>query len=305
MNFPFVIPAEPAVHSISEAIGWVSEKRDFLLDATSQQGATLLRGLPLNSGEDFDAIVGAFQLPSFPYEQSLSNAVRINVTDRVFTANEAPPEIEILLHHEMAQTPIYPSKLFFFCENPPDEGGATPLCRSDSLLERLRDDEPQFVADCKNKGIRYRNIIPAEADAQSGQGRSWKSTFRVGSREEAEQRLNELGYTWQWMQDGSLTAITPRLPAIKNVSGRETFFNQLIAATGWNDARNDPREAITFGDGTRLDWNCLSGAVAIAEELTIDLQWQKGDVAVIDNFLVMHGRRPFSGPRRILASMVE
>ena len=35
------------------------------------------------------------------------------------------------LHHEMAQTPLYPSRLFFFCEQPAAEGGATPICRSD------------------------------------------------------------------------------------------------------------------------------------------------------------------------------
>jgi hypothetical protein len=45
--------------------------------------------------------------------------------------------VAIYLHHEMAQTPIYPSRLFFFCEQPATEGGATPICRSDVLWERL------------------------------------------------------------------------------------------------------------------------------------------------------------------------
>ena len=73
--------------------------------------------------EDFDRFVAAFKLPNFPYEKSLSNAVRINRTPRVFTANEAPPSVTIFLHHEMAQTPVYPSKLFFFCEKPADAPG--------------------------------------------------------------------------------------------------------------------------------------------------------------------------------------
>ncbi|MEL7517687.1 MAG: TauD/TfdA family dioxygenase, partial [Pseudomonadota bacterium] len=32
--------------------------------------------------------------------------------------------------------------------------------------------------------------------------------------------------------------------------------------------------------------------------------WQPGDVALVDNFTVMHGRRPFEGKRRVLASLV-
>ena len=31
--------------------------------------------------------------------------------------------------------------------------------------------------------------------------------------------------------------------------------------------------------------------------------WKKGDVLLIDNRLVLHARRSFSGPRRILASI--
>jgi hypothetical protein len=51
-------------------------------------------------------------------------------------ANEAPASVMLCLHHEMAQTPIHPSKLFFFCEQAAESGGATPLCRSDVLWER-------------------------------------------------------------------------------------------------------------------------------------------------------------------------
>ena len=53
----------------------------------------------------FDDFVAGFDLPNFAYDESLSNAVRHNRTPRVFTANEAPQDVEIFLHHEMAQTP--------------------------------------------------------------------------------------------------------------------------------------------------------------------------------------------------------
>ncbi|WP_249171844.1 TauD/TfdA family dioxygenase [Erythrobacter sp. JK5] len=96
------------------------------------------------------------------------------------------------------------------------------------------------------------------------------------------------------------------LDAVRTLpDGCKTFFNQLIAAfRGWADARNDPNRAITFGDGTPITSQDMAPAIAIADELTADCQWQAGDVALIDNFLVMHGRRPFEGRRRVLASLV-
>jgi alpha-ketoglutarate-dependent taurine dioxygenase len=38
-----------------------------------------------------------------------------------------------------------------------------------------------------------------------------------------------------------------------------------------------------------------------AEERTFD--WQKGDVLLCDNYLVMHGRQPYSGHRQIVVAM--
>ena len=45
-------------------------------------------------------------------------------------------------------------------------------------------------------------------------------------------------------------------------------------------------------------------AIDLADDLSFDLALQTGDVALIDNYLVMHGRRPFVGERRVLASLV-
>ena len=95
-----------------------------------------------------------------------SNAVRINRTPRVFTANESPPDVSIFLHHELAQTTVYPSHLFFYCEQPPDGGGETPICRSDLLLEKLEDEISLFVKKCGELGVRYTNIIPSKKDQE-------------------------------------------------------------------------------------------------------------------------------------------
>lgn len=275
-------------------------------EALQKSGAVLFRGFDVAGSDQFDAAVAAYGEANFPYAESLSNAVRVNVTDRVFTANEAPPTTSIYLHHEMAQTPIYPSKLFFYCEIAPGEGGATPLCRSDILLDKLRKDAPDLVTAFAEKGVRYTNILPPEDDIGSGQGRSWRSMLSMEKRELAEARLDDLGYDWQWMDDGSLRMTSPKLDAVRTLGdGRKVFFNQLIAAfRGWSDKRNEASKSITFGDGTPITPNDMASAIQISDALSYDLEWQAGDVALVDNFLVMHGRRPFSGKRRVLASLI-
>jgi alpha-ketoglutarate-dependent taurine dioxygenase len=304
-SFPLALACRSAA-TLDDASAWVSENRGRLPDLAALHGAVLFRGFPLTGPEDFDRFVAAFDLPNFPYEDSLSNAVRLVKTPRVFTANEAPPTVTIFLHHEMAQTPVYPSKLFFFCEQPAESGGATPLCRSDVLWERLRVERPAFARQCESKGLKYSNVMPSQNDPSSGMGRSWQSTLRASTPGEAEGRLKALGYTWTWLDDGCLRATTPVLPAVRKLpGGRSAFFNQLIAAfQGWKDERNDPAKAITFGDGTPLDRDAVNAATRIGEELSFDVPWQRGDVALVDNYTTMHGRRPFTGTRKVLASLI-
>lgn len=303
--FPLAFEHQGEV-SLDAATAWIAANRRELCDQAADHGAVLFRGFPLSNAHDFDRFVAAFELPNFAYEESLSNAVRVVKTPRVFTANEAPSTARICLHHELAQTPRSPSKLFFFCEQPADSGGATPLCRSDVLWDRLTAERPGFARECEAKGLKYSNVMPAQNDSSSAIGRSWQSTLRADTRERAEERLRALGYSWTWLDDGCLRMTTPVLPAVRKLeNGHTSFFNQLIAAfQGWKDERNDPAKAITFGDGTPLDRGAVDVATRIGDELSFDLQWRRGDVALVDNYVSMHGRRPFTGTRKVLASLI-
>ena len=40
-----------------------------------------------------------------------------------------------------------------------------------------------------------------------------------------------------------------------------------------------------------------------ADAAAVDVDWRAGDLMVIDNMLLAHGRRPFTGPRRVLVAM--
>lgn len=303
--FPLILKAEQQ-QDLASLLTLIQAESLELQGLLQTHGAILFRGLPIVSDLDFDKFITAFDLPNFTYSESLSNAVRRNRTDKVFTANEAPADVSIYLHHEMAQTPVFPSKLFFFCELAAQSGGATPLCRSDILLQRLTERDPDFVALCEAKGVRYTNTMPYSDDAGSGQGRSWRSTLSAETVADAEARLSELNYQWQWLGDQSVTVTSPVLPAVKEIAGgKRVFFNQLIAAfRGWKDRHNAANKTIIFGDGTEIPATSMAIAIELADSLSFDVPWQTGDVALVDNYLVMHGRRPFQGERRVLASLV-
>ena len=279
--------------------------KTIVSDLINTHGFVVFRGYGIQSDQDFHRFVEGLGLENFKYADSFSNAVRHNRTDRVFTANEAPPNVEIFLHHEMAQTLTFPGALFFFCEKAAESGGATPICRSDRTLKTLETQNPTFIAKLRSVGVKYRNSMPSEANHESGQGRSWKDTLTVNSAHEAEEKLVALGYQFNWLEDGGLSVQTPALAAVDHFGrGKDVFFNQIVAAAaGWTVAADDKEPRLCFGDDSPIEHADLADTIKAAYQHTVDLEWQTGDVALLDNLKVMHGRRPFEGSRSVLASL--
>jgi len=298
-NFPTIIVNDGSIKTLEQAQSWINDNQAILKKELSCTGALLLRGFPVTDAVSYDAFFAAFGYNNFTYKESLSNAVRINYTDLVFSANEAPKNVEIYLHNEMAQTPLYPNIISLFCEASADIGGATMICRSDGVYQQLVLVEPELTDKLAAVGIKYTNRIPSGDNPDSAQGRGWQSTLSVETKGQAEQKLQSLGYYWQWHADGSVTAQTKALPAIKSIDGqRQVFFNQIIAAyQGWEGVKDDPSIALCFGDDSPIPKRFLDNICAIASEATYDIEWQDGDVAVVDNHLAMHGRRPYDGDR--------
>ena len=84
---------------------------------------------------------------------------------------------------------------------------------------------------------------------------------------------------------------------------KEEINSTIAAYQGWKDYRNQDSKKIQFGDGSDISEESMDDVCEIAEKITHDHFWQKGDLLLVDNFLVMHGRRPFFGTRKVLASL--
>jgi hypothetical protein len=302
--FPVTFDTPSESVSIEE---WVRQNRVAINKSLKQTGAVLLRGLAMQDPDHFEKFVVAYGLPVFPYRESLSNAVRVNYSERVFTANEAPSQVEIYLHHEMAQTPVSPSVLFFCCISAAEQGGATPLCRSDQLFEAFKLSHPKWTEQLVSKGLRYVTRMPAVSDESSGQGRSWYNTLNVSDKDEVEKKLTAMGYEYSWQNNGGLETLSPLLPGVVELTnGGQSFYHQLIAAyRGWPGVRENPASGVIFGDKTEIPVGLLESLSTMAEDYTTDLHWADGEIAMLNNRMIMHGRRPYSGNRKrqVLVSM--
>ena len=308
LPFPLVLSPQEGFETIEKTVEFIKseENRRNLLDKLIEHGAILFRGFPVNEAKDFNEFSLAFGWQDLPYVGGA--APRSNVTGVVFTSNESPPDQPIPFHHEMAQVPKFPSNLFFFCEIPSEEGGETPLCLSNVAYEKINGELPEFVRQLREKCVKYTRILPNGDDTSSAIGRGWQSTYLTQDKHEAEEKCRKQGGECEWLSDGCLKTVSKILPAVRldERTGKETWFNSIVAAyTGWKDARNVPEKAVTFGDDTPLDGDTVRRCDEILQETCVAFKWRKGDVVLVDNRLVLHARKSFVPPRRILAALFQ
>lgn len=295
--------------TLTSILNWIDNNKVSIESQLEECGAILFSNLPVEEEGDFDNFVSAFKYETFTYEESLSNAVRINKTNKVFTANEAPKEIEIFLHHEMAQTPTYPKNIFFFCKSASLNGGQTPLCRSDHLYEAILKEDEGLIEEFEKHGVIYNSLMSNGDELASGQGRSWQKTLGVQSKNEAEIKLENLGYSWDWIDGDDLSVTTRTFEAIKELKdGTKSFFNQVLAASlGWKKNSDDDISPVTFGNSQEIPLSSIQLISELADSLTLLRKWKDKDILLIDNYRVMHGRKTFSGEkkREVLVSLTN
>jgi alpha-ketoglutarate-dependent taurine dioxygenase len=70
------------------------------------------------------------------------------------------------------------------------------------------------------------------------------------------------------------------------------------------DEQDLPRNAY-YGDGSPFSSEDLEEVRRAYKEATVVFSWQPGDILMLDNMLVAHGRRPYSGQRRILVALAQ
>nr|XP_043617281.1 clavaminate synthase-like protein At3g21360 [Erigeron canadensis] len=303
--FPVVLSPNLTLAKTVKLTEAIKVNRSWLDSILHRSGAILFRGFDVSSASDFNEVVESSGYENFCHPIG-GAAYRTKVVGRVYTANEAPPDQNIPFHHEMSHAPVFPSKLFFFCEEQPGSGGETCIALSHVIYERMKQKHPKFVEEMEEKGLIYSRVLGEESDPSSPVGRSWMDTFTTDKKAIAEERAAKLRMKLEWM-DGAVRVIMGPMPAFKydEVRNRKIWFNGLVGEMK-DKLNDDPSKAVMFSDGKPLPTDVPSDCAKIFDEECVALQWQKGDVLLLDNLAVMHSRRPLiTQPRRVLASFCK
>jgi hypothetical protein len=257
-----------------------------ILGAVREEGAVLLR--------DFDVDLERFVTFSNGFSQRFVGHGHSKYRDAIgggedrTTVGALVGNDRVRLHREMAYSPLSPDIVFFYCAAPAPVGGETTILRSKRFFDGLSPARQELFLSKKLK-FSFSWELP-----------TWKAYLGDVPKAEALENTRALdgvvrasfGSGEAIEGDFVVSAVLPDRAGKRNL-----FSNALLSIQDYGPGISTK---CTFEDGTEIDQALVNEVDELGERLTSLVQWNAGDVIVIDNALVAHGRRPFQGPRKLI-----
>jgi alpha-ketoglutarate-dependent taurine dioxygenase len=271
-----------------------------------RHGALLFRGFNVNSLRVFEEFTRAVSRELLEYGERSSPRTRLSAG--IYTSTDHPADQQIVLHNEQSYTLNWPMKICFCCQQPARQGGRTPIAGSREIYRRL---DPALIRLFEKKSVMYvRNY-------GDGLGLPWQEVFQTRVRAEVEEHCRRAAIECEW-KDGDRLRTRQLRPAVRThpKTGEWVWFNHALffhvssldvttqAAFAGLTADELPFNTL-FGDGTPIDPSLMEEIREAYRAATVSFSWQAGDVLMLDNMLVAHGREPFVGPRKVVVAMAD
>ncbi|MBQ4848296.1 MULTISPECIES: TauD/TfdA family dioxygenase [unclassified Pseudoalteromonas] len=291
--------------NIEDPAEWASTHRQTILTELEQHAALVFRGFNLDTPEQFEAFSAAICPDLYG---NYGDLPKKEVGNKIYKSTPYPNNMKILFHNESSNTGIWPTKQFFFCEQPAECGGCTPLVDCRAMYQALPKAIQQDFAD---KGLRYIRNFSEGFDV------SWQDYFKTSSIDEVKSICDRFGLTVSLEEGGTIRTEYNTQGLLALPTGEYSFFNQvqlhhpfclepqvkavLVELLGMDRL---PRN-VTFGDGTNISDEQMQQIAASYEACAVRFDWQKGDVVMVDNRVIAHGRDEFSGTRKVVVAMAD
>ncbi|GKT65629.1 taurine catabolism dioxygenase [Colletotrichum tofieldiae] len=285
--FPLGLKATNAL-SLSEgieAIKNLTQSGDLVRLVKHHGGAILIRGLPIETPDDYSKVAHAFGFR--PHIEVGRPPLRTVLAPNVKTANEGALKL-------------------------PESGGATPITSAIYIAHELSRQRPQFLSELLNKGVKYvyrYTINPLVSNT----GTSVRGAYgqdvtdeddETTARSKIENEVRRHSNRFEWHEDGSIS-VTHIVPVffgnVTSAWGRSRHHGATRPPFRGDDGSYHPPP--TYGDGTPIDVEDLDLLLKLAEDGAVDVEWEKGDLVLLDNYAVMHSRKPWKGTRQVLAAL--
>lgn len=196
---------------------------------------------------------------------------------------ETSGAVALGFHAEDSYNAWRPDALWFLCLSVGSDGGTpTDVVDGVQLLESMDERWRTFALE---NTLRFTQTWP---------GDEWRQALEHGTLAEVEDFLHSLsGLSYEFLDDGSLRTAFDVPMAVLTQSGERSFSNTMLHAMVQGDYYG-----MTLGDGSPVPPEFAYQVEELAIANRVPVGWSQGDVALVDNYRLMHRRGVYLGSGR-------
>lgn len=292
---------------------WTRRVKPSLDQLITRHGGIVLRGFPTPETEDFADIIEQF--PQFDDGYIGGRAPRTKISGHVMEATRLEASAGLGVHSEMAYRRHYPKRIAFFSRVTALVGGETTIADARDLAYDM---DPQLADKIAALGIRAAMNYGPKSEAVDASyadmdRHGWNHAFHTDDAAEVEALCAARGLEPLWHDDGSLTVFTTLEPFVRHpVTGKKLYRSGLHRAhTATLTLSTEVRKNLKYptgmflGNAQQLAPAEVEHINALCDAATISWPWRNGDVMILDNLQVWHGRNPYEGARDVQVALLD
>lgn len=299
---------EPATDGVSLP-AWAQRHREPVESRLLEHGAILFRGFTVESAAAFDQCVSAMSGGALEYRFRASPRTQVDPALNIYTSTDYPADQKIFPHNEHSYSPVFPLRLFLWCDIAPAYKGETPIGDTRAIFAAIDPEVRERFA--RRKVMYVRNY-------GDGFGLPWQTVFQTERRDEVEAYCRGVGIAVEWKEGGRLRTRQVGPAVVRHPRTGEavwfnhaTFFHVSTLPAAVRDAlladfaEDELPQNTCYGDGGAIEPEVLEHLREVYRNAMVEFPWRHGDVLMLDNMLAVHARNEYRGERRILVSMAE
>lgn len=191
------------------------------------------------------------------------------------------------LHADRSYADSQPPLMWFHCMVPADADGQTTIADGVRLYEALSDRAKSVF---ETSQVDYIRTYP------DGEWQLWAST---DDREKVKAYCTANGLTLTITPDNGVRTHSTRWAVVRpRWTDRKAFVNSIPIVMWQEDDLKIKRSVVRMADGSPIPRDVVDEMWDVCNANTHNISWQAGDLVMIDNTRMMHGRRAFTGTQR-------
>lgn len=191
------------------------------------------------------------------------------------------------LHADRGYVKSVPQTMFFMCQKPAARDGQTTVADGIRICEALSDATRQLF---EHRRIKYIRCYAAQ---------EWPLLYRTRDVAEVRAYCERNDMTLQLQDDGGIRTefVRTALP-LTRWQGQRAFCNSV--QIGWWQEHTLKRHInfVRFEDDSEIPAEVMAEVDEVSAGLTAAIPWEAGDMAIVDNTRMLHGRREFEDESR-------